>query len=500
MSVEIDGEHLTFDDFERVCKGKERVSLSLEARERIRRCRKVLEELIKEGRVIYGINTGFGALANVKIDYSELKKLQLNLIRSHSGGVGEPLSEEIARGIILLRTNVLARGYSGVREEIVDLLISLLNTEITPLIPSQGSVGASGDLAPLSHLALVLIGEGEVYYKGDLLPSSKAFEKANLKPISLEPREGLALINGTQVMTSIGVNSLILAGNVLKAGDVASAMTLEVMRGSKDPFDERIHLLRPYNGQIESAKRIREYIEGSEILELREKERVQDCYSLRCIPQVHGAINETLTFVRGILEKEINSVTDNPIIFPEEREVISGGNFHGEPVALAMDFLSIAMTELGNISERRIDRIVNPSLNLGLPPFLTKSPGLNSGLMMAQIVSASLAAENRALSFPASVENIPTTGGQEDHVSMGTISALKALKIVNNTKMIVGYELLCAAQALEFFKPHKNSPFIEKVLKKIREKVPYIEEDSRLDVYLKEILKIMDNWGQVFNF
>lgn len=500
MAVEIDGEHLTFEEFGRVCSGKERVSLKDSARERVRNCRKVLEEIIEKGDVIYGINTGFGALSSIRISHENLKKLQLNLIRSHAGAIGEPLPEEIVRGIILLRANVLARGNSGVREEIVDFLLSLLNNDITPYIPSQGSVGASGDLAPLSHLALVVVGEGEVYYKGELLPASEALEKANLKPLSLEPREGLALINGTQVMTSIGLNTFLLAQKVMKSADIASTMTLEALRGSLSPFDGRIHILRPYEGQIETAKKIKEYLEGSEILKLREKERVQDCYSLRCIPQVHGAIKEVLSFVGKILEKEINAVTDNPIILPEEKEVLSGGNFHGEPVAFAMDFLSIAMTELGNISERRIDRLVNPSLNYGLPPFLTKSPGLNSGLMMAQIVSASLASENRALSFPASVENIPTTGGQEDHVSMGTISAMKAWRIVNNAKKIVSAELLCSAQAIEFFKPTRSSPIIKEVVKKIREKVPFIEEDSRIDVFLNEISKMIDHWGQFFNF
>lgn len=500
MKIEIDGEHLTFEEFERVCLLKEKVYLRDRARERIRKCRKVLEEIIESGDVIYGINTGFGSLASIKISKENLRKLQLNLIRSHAGAVGEPLPEEMVRGIILLRANVLARGNSGVREEVVDFLLSLLNNEITPYIPSQGSVGASGDLAPLSHLALVLIGEGEVYYKGELIPASVALEKVNLKPLTLEPREGLALINGTQVMTSIGLNSYILSEKVMRAADVASAMTLEAMKGSLSPFEERIHFLRPYEGQIETARKIKNYLKDSEILKLREKERVQDCYSLRCIPQVHGAIKEVLKFVRGILEKEINSVTDNPIIFPEEKEVLSGGNFHGEPVAFAMDFLSIAMTELGNISERRIDRLVNPTLNYGLPPFLTKSPGLNSGLMMAQIVSASLASENRSLSFPACVENIPTTGGQEDHVSMGTISAMKAWKIVNNTKKIVAAEILCSAQALEFLKPNKFSSISEKVIEKIRDKVPFIEEDTRIDIYLNEISKIIDFWGQTFNF
>lgn len=500
MKIEIDGEHLTLEEFEKVCFGKEKVLLKDNARERIRDCRKVLEEIIDKGDVVYGINTGFGALSNIRISNENLKRLQLNLIRSHAGAVGEPLPEEIVRGIILLRANVLARGNSGVREEIVDFLLSLLNNEITPYIPSQGSVGASGDLAPLSHLALVLVGEGEVYYKGKLLSASEALKKANLMPLSLEPREGLALINGTQVMTSTGLNTFLLSQKVMRAADIASAMTIEAMRGSLSPFDERIHILRPYEGQIETAKKIKEYLEGSEILKLREEERVQDCYSLRCIPQVHGAIKEVLSFVKKILEKEINSVTDNPIIFPKEKEVLSGGNFHGEPVAFAMDFLSIAMTELGNISERRIDRLVNPSLNYGLPPFLAKFPGLNSGLMIAQIVSASLASENRALSFPASVENIPTTGGQEDHVSMGTISAMKAWRIVNNTKKIVSAELLCSAQAIEFFKPTKSSPIIEEVVQKIREKVPFIEEDSRIDVFLNEISKIIDSWGQFFNF
>lgn len=500
MKIEIDGEHLTFEQFRQICLNKEKVFLSDKAREKIRKCRKVLEEIIENGEVVYGINTGFGSLANIKISNENLQQLQLNLIRSHAGAVGDPLPEEMVRGIILLRANVLARGNSGVREEVVDFLLSLLNNEITPLIPSQGSVGASGDLAPLSHLALVLVGEGEVYYRGELIPASEVLKKVNLKPLSLEPREGLALINGTQVMTSIGLNTFILSENVMKAADVASAMTLEAMRGSLSPFDDRIHFLRPYEGQIETAKKIKEYLHGSEILKLREKERVQDCYSLRCIPQVHGAIKEVLSFVKGILEKEMNSVTDNPIIFPEEREVLSGGNFHGEPVAFAMDFLSIAMTELGNISERRIDRLVNPSLNYGLPPFLTKYPGLNSGLMMAQIVSASLASENRALSFPASVENIPTTGGQEDHVSMGTISAMKAWRIVNNTKRIVSAEILCSAQALEFLKPNKFSFVSEQVIKKIRERVPFIEKDTRIDIYLNEIAKIIDSWGQTFNF
>ncbi|MEW6456761.1 MAG: histidine ammonia-lyase [Acidobacteriota bacterium] len=501
--IVIDGDNLKLDEIESVAYKLSEVELSSRSKTKIQKSRALLKKLLKQGKRIYGVNTGFGSLSDIDIKDKDLSNLQMNMIRSHCTGVGEPFSEDIVRAMMLLRANVLAKGYSGVRVELVEFLIKLLNERIHPFIPSQGSVGASGDLAPLSHLASVIIGEGKAYYKGKLLPSKEIFKNAGLSPLTLEAKEGIALINGTQTMTAIASLSLLRTERLIDTADLAGAMTLDALKGSIDPFDEKIHNVRPYEGQKLSASRIKKFIEDSELWNShRGKLKIQDSYSLRCMPQVHGAIRETLKFIRGILEIEINSATENPLIFSDEGEILSGGNFHGEPIALVSDFMGIALTELGNISERRIERLMNPNLNEGLPAFLSKNPGLESGLMLTHVTAASLASENRTLSHPASVDNIPISADQEDHVSMGVTSARKAMKILENTERIISIELLCASQALDLRKPLKSSPLIEKILKMIRKKVPFIEKDRMLDQDIEEIFKLIHSpeWKKLIIF
>jgi len=496
MSIQIDGDLLTLEQFDRVARGKKKVELSPAAREKVKNCRAVLEEFIHSDKPYYGINTGFGALAQRRIEKKDLKKLQKNLIQSHTAGVGPNLPADIARGIILLRANVLAKGYSGVRLEVVQLLLDLLNKDIIPLIPSKGSVGASGDLAPLSHLAMVLIGEGEVVYQGQEQNAAAALKKAGLRPLELLEKEGLALINGTQVMTAIGIFNLHEAENLAKVADIAGAMTFEAQLGSPSPFYEEIQNVRRHPGQAESATNIRHLIKDSPLwISHQGRKKVQDAYSIRCIPQVHGAVRDTLKHVRRVLEIETNSATENPLIFPDRRIILSGGNFHGEPVAFAMDFLSIVMTELGNISERRIDRLINPASNMGLPNFLVADNGLNSGFMIVHVTASALASENKSLAHPASVDNIPTSANQEDHVSMGTIGARKAREIIGNLAHILAIELMADAQALDFYEL-KSSPPLENVKALIRKQVPFLNEDTRMDVHIRHIVDLIAG-GQI---
>ncbi len=491
MSIQIDGDLLTLEQFDRVARGKKRVELSPAAEEKVRNCRSVLEEFIHSDKPYYGINTGFGALAQRRIEKKDLKKLQKNLIQSHTAGVGPNLPSDIARGIILLRANVLAKGYSGVRLEVVQLLLDLLNKDIIPLIPSKGSVGASGDLAPLSHLAMVLIGEGEVIYQGQEQEAATALKKAGLQPLELLEKEGLALINGTQVMTAIGIFNLHEAENLAKVADIAGAMTFEAQLGNPSPFYDEIQEVRRHPGQLESARNILHLIKDSPLwVSHQGKKKVQDAYSVRCIPQVHGAVRDTLKHVRRVLEIETNSATENPLIFPDKKIILSGGNFHGEPVAFAMDFLSIVMTELGNISERRIDRLINPASNMGLPNFLVADNGLNSGFMIVHVTASALASENKSLAHPASVDNIPTSANQEDHVSMGTIGARKAREIIGNLAHILAIELMAAAQALDFYEL-KSSPPLESVKALIRKQVPFLNEDTRMDVHIRHIVDLI---------
>ena len=495
--IELDGQSLSLAQTEAVANG-EPVSLSAAAREGIEKSRRFVEQIIARGEVVYGINTGFGALSEVNIPNDELRELQINLVRSHACGVGDPLPEKVVRAMLLHRANVLAKGYSGCRPLIVETLIAMLNNGVHPVIPSKGSVGASGDLAPLAHQALVVIGEGEAFYRGERLPGGDAMQRAGVEPLLLEAKEGLALLNGTQAMTAVGGLALVDAWKLAEAADVIGAMTLEALRGTPVAFDEKIHAARPHAGQRESARRLRELIEHSEIREShRDKAgdpRVQDAYALRCMPQVHGAVRDALAHARQIVEVEINSATDNPLVFPDAGEVLSGGNFHGEPVSLAYDYAAVAVADLATISERRVERLVNPSLS-GLPAFLSPHPGTNSGLMIAQVTAAALIAENSVLAHPASVFTLPTSANKEDHVSMGMTAALKLAQIVRNVEIVLAIELLCAAQGLEFLKPLKPGAKLAVVYHKVRERVPALERDAQLSGYIESLVPLVRELG-----
>jgi histidine ammonia-lyase len=490
--VMIRGE-LTLSDVERVARGAGRVRVQLDdaARGRIEAAREVVDRIVREERVVYGITTGFGALAEVVIPPDRIRELQLNLIRSHAGGVGEPLDEIETRAIMLLRANVLALGHSGVRTVIVELLLECLNRGVHPVIPSRGSVGASGDLAPLSHLALVLLGEGWAVVEGDLLDGAAALARAGLDPVVLEAKEGLALNNGTQVHAGIGILALLRAERVLETLEVSGAMSLEGLRGTPDAFDAALQRVRPQRGQQVSAARLRTLLAGSAIRESHRHgdPRVQDAYSLRCMPQVHGAARQALAFVREVLEVEANSATDNPLIFPDEDRVISGGNFHGQPAAQALDLLCIALADLGSICERRIARLVDPALS-GLPAFLTQDAGVNSGLMIAQISAAALVADLRLRAHPASTDSVPTDANREDHVSMGVAAALKAREAVGLLETLAALELMCAAQALEFLKPLTPGRGVAAAFEIVRGRVEPLEQDRVLapDIHALELL------------
>lgn len=480
--LELHGDRLRLEDVERVA-GSDApvVRLAAPARARVEAARALVEQAVAEQRVVYGLTTGFGALSDVVIPVEQIRELQTNLIRSHAAGVGEPLGEAETRAVMLLRANVLALGRSGVRPALIDLLTEMLNRRVHPVIPARGSVGASGDLAPLSHLALVLIGEGEAVYEGRRMSGGEALRRAGLEPVELEAKEGLALNNGTQVQTAVGVLALLAAERALETAEVAGAMSLEGLRGTPDAFDEAIQRARPHPGQLESAARLRALLEGSEIRESHRygDPRVQDAYSLRCMPQVHGAARQALAYVRQVLECEVNSATDNPLIFPEDGRILSGGNFHGQPVAQALDLLAMACASVASMSERRLARLVDPALS-GLSPFLTPEPGLNSGLMMAQVTAAALVAELRLRAHPASVDSIPTGANKEDHVPMGVAAALKAREAVRLLESVLALELLAAAQALEFLAPLRPGKGVLRAYERIRERVPRLERDRPL--------------------
>src|SRR5215510_6796320 len=452
LMLELDGQRLSLAQVVAVARGQEEVTLARSANNRVAESRKIVVAIISEGRTVYGINTGFGKLSDVRIEPSQLRELQLNLVRSHSCGLGTPLSLEEARAMLLLRANVLALGFSGCRVNVIETLIAMLNSGVTPVIPEKGSVGASGDLAPLAHLALTAIGEGEAFYHDERILSADALQRAGIKPLKLEAKEGIALLNGTQAMAAVGGLALYRAERVARLADVAGAMALEALKGTPVAFDERIHAARPHAGQIAVATHLRDLLRDSQIREshLENDPRVQDAYSLRCMPQVHGAVRGALAHARAVLEIETGSATDNPLVFAETGDVFSGGNFHGAPLALAFDYAAIAMTDLISISERRIDRLVNPDSNEDLPAFLTSQPGAASGFMMLQIVAVSLLNEARVLAHPASIDNVPTDGGKEDHVSMGMTAATKLRGIVQLAELATAIELLAAAQALEY--------------------------------------------------
>jgi len=480
--LELNGQKLLLAQVVAVANGEERVAFAAAARARVEQSRRVVEQIVAEDRTVYGVNTGFGKLSDVHIEPSQLRELQLNLVRSHSCGVGPPLSKAEARATLLLRANVLAQGFSGCRPALIETLLALLERGVTPVIPEKGSVGASGDLAPLAHLALTVIGEGEAFYEGARMPSAKAMQLAQIEPLQLEVKEGIALLNGTQAMGAVGGLALYRAERVARLADVAGAMALEALRGTPVAFDERIHAARPHPGQIEVAAHLRELLRDSQIRDshLENDPRVQDAYSLRCIPQVHGAVRGALSHAREIVETETGSATDNPLVFAETGDVLSGGNFHGAPLALCFDYAAIAMTDLMSISERRIDRLVNPDSNEGLPPFLSSHPGAASGFMMMQIVAASLLSEARVLAHPASVDNVPTDGGKEDHVSMGMTGATKLRSIVDSAELITAIELITAAEALEYRAPLQPGRGVKRAYDIVRKYVPRLTSDRAM--------------------
>ena len=511
QALHIDGDQLTLTDLREVVYERRPVLLAPDARPRVLASREVVEKLVLDDRVAYALNTGVGKLSDVRIAPEQIRELQMNLLRSHAVGVGAPLSEVVVRAMMLLRANSLAKGFSGVRHVVIDTLCEMVNRGVHPLIPSQGSVGASGDLAPLAHLALVLAGEGEAIYQGRRLPGAEALSATQVKPITLEAKEAISLINGTQAMLAIGTLSLIAAQTLVDTADVLGALTLDALRGTTVAMDERIHRARPHSGQLHCAQNVRRLLEGSEIRQSHiDCNRVQDAYSLRCIPQVHGAVRDTLAFCRQVFDIEMNSAVDNPLVFPSTHsqrepmrpskvpaiddrrtqntsndppnsgEVLSGGNFHGQPVAFALDYLAIALTTLAGISERRIERMVNPALNEGLPAFLASGAGLNSGFMMPQVTAAALASENKGLAHPASVDSITTSGNKEDYVSMGMGAALKLERVVANTTHVLAIEAATAAQAVEFLAPLKTSPRLLEAYAAIRTVSPTVERDRVL--------------------
>jgi histidine ammonia-lyase len=487
-SLVLDGQPLTLAQIESVSLDGRPVMIAAAAMARVRQSRAQIEEILAAGQTVYGVNTGFGKLSDVRIAPEKLAELQVNLVRSHAAGVGQPLSEGESRAMLLLRANVLAKGFSGVRPALLDSLVAMLNAVVHPVIPEKGSVGASGDLAPLAHLALVAIGEGEAFYRGERLAGGEALQRAGLKPVQLGAKEGLALLNGTQAMTAVGALAVARALRVAKLADVAGAMSLEALMGTPAAFDERIHLARPHAGQIAAAAHLVKLLANSEIRESHREHdpRVQDAYCLRCMPQVHGAVRDVLANVTAVLEIEAGSATDNPLIFPpgssetHDGDVVSGGNFHGAPLAYAFDYAALAVTDLAGITERRIDRLLNPDINEGLPAFLANDPGLSSGFMIAQIVAAALINECQVLAHPSSTGNIPTDGGKEDHVSMGMTGALKLRQIVEQAERIVSIELMCAAQGLDFRKPLRPSRQLEQAHAAVRTVVPRLESDRVL--------------------
>jgi histidine ammonia-lyase len=468
------------------------LELSDEAKINIQKCRDFLDtKMATHSEPIYGINTGFGSLCNVKISNENLSKLQENLVKSHACGTGEEVPNEIVKLMLLLKIQSLGYGHSGIQLQTVDRLIAFYNNDILPIIYTQGSLGASGDLAPLAHLSLPLLGEGEVYFEGQKVHSSVIMERFNWKPIVLQSKEGLALLNGTQFMSAYGAHILMKANKFSYLADLIGTISLEGFDGRIEPFNELIHFIRPHKGQIKTASRVKEFLEGSEIIE-QEKIHVQDPYSFRCIPQVHGASKDAFDYVKKVFKTEINSVTDNPNIFIESDQIISGGNFHGQPLALALDFMAIALAELGSISERRTYQLVSGLRNL--PAFLVDNPGLNSGFMIPQYTAASIVSQNKQLATPSSVDSIVSSNGQEDHVSMGANGATKALRVMANLERILAIELMNASQAIQFRRPLQSSEFIEMFLSSYREEVPFVKEDRILHYDIEKTVSFLNSF------
>ncbi|MCG1029635.1 histidine ammonia-lyase [Virgibacillus halodenitrificans] len=486
--IYLNGSKLSINDMEAICYRDEKVEIDKESMGEVEKSRYAVERIVKEGSTVYGINTGFGKFSDVRIKEKDVDELQLHLIRSHACGVGAPFSKIVSKAMVVLRLNALLKGFSGVRPCIVERLRDLANEDIIPVIPSQGSLGASGDLAPLAHLALVIIGEGEVYDGSKIKETKEVYKEKGYEPLTLTAKEGLALINGTQAMTAMGVVNYIKAEKLANQADWIASMTLEGLEGIIDAFHPAIHQARGYPEQVEVAYRIREITKGSNLMTKQGEKRVQDAYSLRCIPQVHGASRQALVYVKEKLEIEMNAATDNPLLFDDGETIVSGGNFHGQPIAIAMDLLKIAAAELVNIAERRIERLVNPQLN-DLPAFLSPNPGLQSGAMIMQYTAASLVSENKTLAHPASVDSIPSSANQEDHVSMGTIGARHAHQIIENAQKVLAIELFCGMQALEYRDKKMASPSIQRLYKEGRSVAPSIQLDR---VFSKDIENLAD--------
>lgn len=504
-TILLSGNPLTLEDITAVAQHGMRVALDPAARARMVASRSVVDAVLAEDTAAYGINTGFGKLSDIRIAPDQLTALQTNLVRSHCAGVGKPLSEPEARAMLLLRANVLAKGHSGVRPLLVETIAQFLNHGVHPVIPSRGSVGASGDLAPLAHLALGLIGEGEVMLRGERIATATALEQAGIQPLQLQAKEGLALLNGTQAMCAVGTLALIAANRLASLADLAGAMSLDALRGTPAAFNPRIHAARPHPGQIASAAHLMQLLSDSEIRESHRNNdpRVQDAYCLRCMPQVHGAVRGVLAHVADVIAIETGSATDNPLIFvyadQDGGDILSGGNFHGAPIALALDYAAIALTDLMSISERRIDRLINPDINEGLPPFLSDTPGLSSGFMIAHVTAAALLNEAKVLAHPASADSVPTSGGKEDHVSMGMTAALKLKQVVANAEYLLGIEIMTAAQGLDYRLPLKASTMVEAAKRLVRTAVPRLQEDRVLSGDIEQVATLIregkfDTW------
>lgn len=487
--INITGQELTLEDLICVARLNKKVKLDNGAKEKVNKSRAIVKKIEEDKKVVYGITTGFGKFANVTISTEDCTKLQRNLILSHSCGAGRPLPIEVVRAIMVLRANALSIGYSGIRLNTLETLIEMVNRNVHPIVFEKGSLGASGDLAPLSHMVLPMIGEGEAEYKGNVLSGKDAMEKADINIVELTSKEGLALINGTQVMTAIGALTLYDAINLIKLSDIAAALTLEALRGIKDAFDVRIHKVRPHKGQLKTAQNILNLTEGSTFMTKQCELRVQDAYSLRCIPQVHGASKDAISYVEEKVLIEMNSVTDNPTIL-DDGDVISGGNFHGQPIALSFDFLGIALAEIANISERRLERLINNQLN-DLPSFLIENGGLNSGFMITQYAAASLVSENKVLAHPASVDSIPSSGNQEDHVSMGTIAARKSREILENVKRVLATEIMAACQAIDFREGLTLGKGTQVAYDVVRAHIDFIKEDKIMYKDLEKITELI---------
>lgn len=497
MKVVLDGKMLLIKDVVNVARKNIKVEISSSVLPAMKDSRDLVEEVVRSGKVVYGINTGFGKFSDVSISEEDSKQLQSNLIMSHACGVGEPFSAEVVRAMMVLRLNALVVGNSGISSSTANTLLSIINSKVIPYVPSQGSLGASGDLAPLAHMAMCMIGLGQAYYDGQLMPAGDALDKAGIKKCQLTSKEGLALINGTQAMNANATLSIFDSYNLSSTADIISSLTMQALRAIIDAFDLRVHTIRKQKGQINTAKNILKLLDNSKLTTKQGQLRVQDAYTLRCIPQIHGATKDALNYVNGIISNEVNAVTDNPLIFAESGQTISGGNFHGQYLAMALDFLAIAMSELANVSERRTERMVNPQLSNGLPAFLVQNGGLNSGFMIPQYVAAALVSENKVLSHPAVVDSITSSANQEDHVSMGMTAALKARRIINNVTNVLAVELMTACQAIELSGCIDNlSPSTKPVFDLVRKNVPFVSNDTYLSPLINTTAKLISN-GEV---